>query len=193
MTYRISSNLRRYITVVLAVFGLSICTALASYAQSGPLNTALVAAHWPALWIASPSVEGTEPGVFYFRKEITLASVPQHFWVHVTADNRFILHVNGKYAAEGPARGDLFHWRFETVDLAPLLTPGRNVLAATVWNFGESAPVAQMSYRTGFLMQGDTSAEALVNTGKSWKVRQETGRSALGHEGATRRLCGRTC
>jgi alpha-L-rhamnosidase len=184
MTYRISSNLRRYITVVLAVFGLSICTALASYAQSGPLNTALVAAHWPALWIASPSVEGTEPGVFYFRKEITLASVPQHFWVHVTADNRFILHVNGKYAAEGPARGDLFHWRFETVDLAPLLTPGRNVLAATVWNFGESAPVAQMSYRTGFLMQGDTCAEALVNTGKSWKVRQETGRSALGHEGA---------
>jgi hypothetical protein len=102
----------------------------------------------------------------------------------VSADNRFLLHVNGKYAAEGPARGDLFHWRFETVDLARLLQPGRNLLAAVVWNFGELAPVAQMSNRTGFLMQGDTEAEASVNSGKDWQVRQETGRAALGHEGA---------
>jgi hypothetical protein len=114
---------------------------------------------------------------------MSLSSVPAHFWVHVSADNRFILHVNGKYAAEGPARGDLFHWRFKTVDLAPLLQPGRNVLAAVVWNFGELAPVAQMSNRTGFLMQGDTEVEASVNTGKDWQVRQEPGRAALGHEG----------
>jgi alpha-L-rhamnosidase len=182
-THRISCNLRRFITLVLMGFGLSICCALVSYSQSAPLNTGLVAARWQASWIASSSFEGGRSGVFYFRKEITLSFPPQHFWVHVSADNRFVLHVNGKHAAEGPARGDLFHWRFETIDLAPLLRAGRNVLAATVWNFGESAPVAQMSYRTGFLLQGDTSVEALVNTGNSWKVRQETGRSALGHDG----------
>jgi hypothetical protein len=34
----------------------------------------------------------------------------------------------------GPARGDLLHWRFETVDLSPHLMAGRNILAAVVWN-----------------------------------------------------------
>lgn len=146
-----------------------------------PLHSNLVAAKWPAFWIASPSASPQAPGVFYFRKEFTLSTVPEHYWVHVSADNRYILHVNGRYAAEGPGRGDLFHWRFETVDLAPLLHSGENIVAAVVWNFGELAPVAQMSNRTGFLMQGDTDAESAVNTGIGWRVRQEPGRAALGH------------
>ena len=163
---------------------LSTCFPLFALEQvDRPLNPELVGSRWPAYWIASATEGGTSAGVFCFRKEITIRSTPEHFWVHVSADNRFLLHVNGKYAAEGPARGDLFHWRFETVDLAPLLQPGRNVLAAIVWNFGEQSPVAQMSSRTGFLMQGDTQAETAANTGKDWLVREELGRAALGHDG----------
>ncbi len=182
---RINLKLRSYASLALGAFLLTgCCPVLLSESGAGPLNPRLIAAQWPASWIASASVPGGEPGVFYFRREIALSSVPAHFWVHISADNRFLLHVNGKYAAEGPARGDLFHWRFETVDLAPRLQQGQNVLAAIVWNFGELAPVAQMSNRTGFLMQGDTEVEAAVNTGKDWRVRRETGRAALGHEGA---------
>ncbi|HEY1808343.1 MAG TPA: alpha-L-rhamnosidase C-terminal domain-containing protein [Acidobacteriaceae bacterium] len=149
----------------------------------GPLNPELVGTQWPASWIASPSAGAKAPGVFYFRRELTLDHVPDHYWVHVSADNRFVLHVNGRYAGEGPARGDLFHWRFETIDLAPLLHPGENVVAAVVWNFGEEAPVAQMSNRTGFLMQGDSAEEAGVNTGADWRVRAEPGRGAVAHGG----------
>lgn len=153
-------------------------------AQSAPpLNSALIASNWPAFWIASPTAPARVPGVFYFRRELRLDTVPEHYWVHVSADNRYILHVNGKYVAEGPARGDLFHWRFETVDLAPFLETGNNIVAAVVWNFGDLAPVAQMSDRTGFLIQGDTQAEAAVNTGSAWQVREEPGRAALGHSG----------
>ena len=160
------------------------CLVSAGAQEGRPLNPQLVAAQWPAYWIASPAAPAKSPGVFDFRTEINLEEVPAHYWVHVSADNRYVLYVNGKYAAEGPARGDLFHWRFETVNLAPLLETGRNVIAAVVWNFGEEAPVAQMSNRTGFLMQGDTAAEAAVNTGLSWRVRAEPGRGALGHDGA---------
>jgi alpha-L-rhamnosidase len=152
---------------------------MSARAQNPPLNPDLIAAKWPATWIASPLAPAKAPGVFYFCKEIVLATVSKHYWVHVSADNRFVLHVNGQYAAEGPARGDLLHWRFETVDLAPLLRAGTNVIAAVVWNFGEAAPTAQMSSRTGFLMQGDTDSEAAVNTGLEWHVRQEAGRLAL--------------
>jgi alpha-L-rhamnosidase len=184
-TSRVNRNSTNLMALLLGALGLlGSCLGFASAPSTTPLNDALVAARWRASWIASASVPGGLPAAFYFRREISLSTVPAHFWVHVSADNRFLLHVNGKYAAEGPARGDLFHWRFETVDLAPLLHPGGNVLAAVVWNFGELAPVAQMSNRTGFLMQGDTQAEASVNTGKDWQVRQEPGRAALGHEGA---------
>ncbi|MBV8629346.1 MAG: hypothetical protein JOZ83_00365 [Silvibacterium sp.] len=153
-----------------------------------PLDSKLVASKWQASWIAHPTAPAKAPGVFYFRRALTLETVPAHYWVHVSADNRFLLHINGKYAAEGPARGDLFHWRFETIDLAPFLHAGENVLAAIVWNFGEMAPIAQMSNRTGFLMQGDTDAESAVDTGSSkthegWRVREEPGRAALGHKG----------
>ena len=152
--------------------------------QTPPLNPALEASQWPAFWIASATSPGTTQGVFVFRREIDLASVPGHFMVHVSADNRYLLHVNGQYAAEGPARGDLFHWRFETVDLAPFLHPGKNVIAAVVWNFAELSPVAQMSNRTGFLLQGDGPAESILNTGAAWRVRREPGRAALGSTGA---------
>jgi alpha-L-rhamnosidase len=159
---------------------------LSAWAQQSevPLNPELIAARWPAFWIAAPNAAPTSAGVFYFRREISVPSVPAHFWVHVSADNRFLLHVNGKYVAEGPARGDLFHWRFETVDLSPFLRPGKNTIAAVVWNFGELAPVAQMTNRTGFLMQGDTAAEAAINTGADWRVREEPGRAAIKHSTA---------
>ncbi|WP_164981501.1 alpha-L-rhamnosidase C-terminal domain-containing protein [Silvibacterium dinghuense] len=136
-----------------------------------------MAAHWPAEWVTCPGAPARDPGVYVFRRQITLAAVPAHYWVHVSGDNRYLLHVNGQYAAEGPARGDVFHWRFETVDLAPLLHAGKNTLAALVWNFGTDAPVAQMSYRTGFLMQGDTAAEDAVDTGSAWQVHEEQGRA----------------
>jgi len=45
--------------------------------------------------------------------------------------------VNGKPVCFGPARADLEHWTFESIDIAPFLKPGKNVIAATVWNFGE--------------------------------------------------------
>jgi alpha-L-rhamnosidase len=162
---------------------LSFFTALTAVAQtSPPLNPALLNSKWHAMWIACPNAAEKDAGVFYFRKEIVLPSVPAHLWVHVSADNRFLLHVNGAYAAEGPARGDLFHWRFETVDLAPLLHSGRNVLATIVWNFGSKAPVAQISNRTGFLMQSDS--DDTVATDGSWLVKQEGGRGAASHDGA---------
>jgi alpha-L-rhamnosidase len=161
-------------------------SALVANAQDArPLSPALIADKWHAHWIACPGAPQKDLGVFYFRKEITLASVPSHFWVHVSADNRFLLHVNGQYAGEGPARGDLFHWRFETIDLSPMLKPGKNLLAATVWNFGTRAPVAQMTNRAGFMLQGDTSAEEVANTDRSWAVVQEKGRGLAVTNGVT--------
>jgi hypothetical protein len=100
--------------------------------------------------------------------------------VHVSADNRYRLYVNGEEVSSGPQRSDVTHWRYETVDLAPRLRPGRNVIAALVWNWGAARPVAQHSYRTGFLVQGDSPREAaLVNTGAGWKLKVDSAYAPL--------------
>src|ERR1039458_2060365 len=126
---------------------------------------------WRASWIAVPGASATEYGVYHFRRTFELAAKPERFVVHVSGDNRYQLFVNGRRVAWGPARGDLFHWRYETVDAAPYLESGKNVFAAVVWNFGELAPEAQVTFETGFLVDGDTPAESVVNTARAGNAR----------------------
>jgi 3',5'-cyclic AMP phosphodiesterase CpdA len=120
---------------------------------------------WTAQWIAVPDSPAFDYGVYHFRRSFQLSAVPASFPIRVTADNRYILFINGERAGLGPARGDLNHWRYETYDIAPQLRSGRNVLAAVVWNAGIDGPIAQNSYRTGFLLAGPKEVE----TGSLWK------------------------
>ena len=146
---------------------------LTSAAQNLPLNPDLLTKEWTAQWLTHPTAPERDYGVYHFRRSFDLPGKPASFIVHVTADNRYRLFVNGQAIGFGPARGDRMHWRYETYDLARWLRAGPNVLAATVWNMGSDAPVAQQSLQTGFLVQGNTVQEAIVNTvAPHWKVLQ---------------------
>jgi hypothetical protein len=149
---------------------ISVVVILTVRAQNLPVNDRFIHGFWDARWIAPEQAEPMAYGVYHFRKSFDLKSVPDQFIIHVSADNRYRLYVNGIEVSLGPARGDLQHWRFETVDIAASLQPGNNTLAAVVWNFAEYAPVAQIWHRTGFILQGDSDSEAVVNTNNTWKV-----------------------
>ncbi len=127
------------------------------------------AVDWSAHWIAAPNTPRTDYGVYHFRKVLDLPSKPDSFVVHVSGDNRYQLYVNGVRVASGPARGDLLHWRYETVDIAPQLRGGSNSIASVVWNFGPDSPMAQISNQTGFLLQGATERERIADTNKTWR------------------------
>ena len=130
----------------------------------------------PARWIADPTAPADSFGVFHFRRVLDLPSKPGRFMVRISADNRYRLTVNGRYASAGPQRSDIMHWRYETVDLAPFLHEGRNVLAATVWNWGAYRPVGQLSRRTALFVQGIRANESIANTGRpGWKVLHDSG------------------
>lgn len=142
---------------------------LEGYNQSF-INPSLLEGTWRARWISLPDEPANTYGVYHFRKSINLETVPSQFVVHVSADNRYKLYVNGHIVSLGPARGDLYNWNFETVDIASFLKPGKNVLAAVVWNYAERKPVAQVSQnQTGFILQGNTEQEWSVNTDRTWK------------------------
>ncbi len=127
-------------------------------------------APWSAKWIADAEAPPKAAGVFHFRRIFSLRAAPAHFIVHVSADNRYRLFVNGTSVSVGPARSDLMHWHYETIDLAPWLKPGRNLIAAEVWNWGEYAPYFQISHRTAFLLHGASTTEAAIDTGPGWKA-----------------------
>jgi alpha-L-rhamnosidase len=151
--------------------------ALALPARPGEKPYDLANGKWPSKWITCPGAPLRSPAVFHFRKRIAVHGTPAHFVVHVSADNRFVLFVNGGRVGEGPARGDLDHWRYATFDIAALLRPGDNLIAATVWNCGWLAPMAQMSDQTGFLVQGDSATESEADSDESWEVEEEKGQS----------------
>ena len=133
-----------------------------------------------ASWITYPGITGHEFGVYHFRKTVELDEKPKHFSVHVSADNRYRLYVNGVSVIAGPQRSDVMHWRYEDIDLAPFLREGNNVIAAVVWHWGEYKPVAQHSFQTGFLVRGATSEEVLIDTGTTdWKSYANSAYSGL--------------
>jgi len=130
--------------------------------------------------------------VFHFRRTFNLAAKPRSFVVRVSGDNRYRLFVNGRSVLVGPARGDVMHWRYEIVDLAPHLHAGNNLIGATVWNWGELRPGAQTSHRTGFLLQAEDPADATVDSGPAWKVTWDRGYNfAPRAAGRARLLCSR--
>ncbi len=124
---------------------------------------------WRAHWISVEGASSGGYGVYLFRKTLDLSSKPEQFIIHVSADNRYKLYVNGTLASLGPIRGDLQHWHFHTLNIAGYLKAGINSISAEVWNEAEFRPEAQISLRTGFVVQGNTSAEEGINTNESWK------------------------
>src|ERR1700754_2309959 len=101
------------------------------------VDSSLLVNLWRSSWITVPGESSNGYGVYLFRKKIDLDKVPDSFVINVSADNRYKLFVNEKQVSLGPARGDLDHWNFTVLNIAPYLHAGRNVIAAQVWNEGE--------------------------------------------------------
>lgn len=153
----------------------SLCVANLAASDSGLPAPApdLLTKHWTARWITHPAAPKSDYGVWLFRRALDLPAKPARFVVHVTADARYQLWVNGQPVCRGPQASDPQEWRYESVDLAPWLQAGANVIAAQVRSYGDLAPFASMGQRTGFLLQGDTAAERIADTGPTWKVARD--------------------
>lgn len=158
---------------MLGLLALTVCGRLA--AEGRLVAESLLRERWTARWITHPTAPRSDYGVWLFRRTVEFAARPARFVVHVTADARYQLWVNGHPACRGPQASDPQEWRYESVDLAPWLEAGANVICAQVRGYGNLAPFASMGWRTGFLLQGDTAAERVIDTGPDWKVMRADG------------------
>ena len=132
-------------------------------------------------WIWHPGCPKDVPAALLFRNEFR----PEEecgIILHVSADQRYELSLDGELISVGPDRGDMDHWAFASYRI--MLAPGNHVLEALVWWIGESAPAANVTYRGGFVLATkgvDECANAGVkelglDTGSpSWRVRELKG------------------
>lgn len=102
--------------------------------------------------------------------------------IHVSGDERYILLLDGRIISRGPDRGTVERWCYSTYELT--LDPGPHTLEAVVYQIGPSAPMAQLSWRGGFILKAEGAYDKLLTTGKSnWKVAVLEGNRLVGMGG----------
>ncbi|MEI8309468.1 MAG: alpha-L-rhamnosidase C-terminal domain-containing protein [Verrucomicrobiota bacterium] len=124
---------------------------------------------WPCRWISHPDAP-QPPLVTAYKREFSVSknSVAR---IHVSADERYELFLDGARIGRGPERGAPHWWYFETYDLE--LEEGDHCLVARVWSLGRTmAPTAQMSVAPGFLLasEGDEFLQILGTGIALWEV-----------------------
>jgi hypothetical protein len=91
--------------------------------------------------------------------------------LHMTADSRYMLFLNGKYLGQGPVRAWPNHWRYDSYDLAPELREGENTLAVLVNHWGEGN-FQYIPAPPGLLAQLELESETIASDA-SWLASPE--------------------
>jgi len=113
-------------------------------------------ARW--IWVPDYDDSANEAGFVLFRKTFSLSEkAPEPCTVHVSADTRYRLFVNGQSVSFGPCKSYADAWTYESVDLAPYCVKGDNVISARVLRYSPvyagNSSMMRSKY-PGFLVQG---------------------------------------
>jgi len=127
---------------------------------------------WGAAIFTDTRPEGLEtvPSHFVkFRKDFT-AVADEPLEIDVSADERYILLLDGREISRGPHRGLANRWNYQSYRVTGL-EPGAHRLEAVCWQLGEHAPLAQVTLRGGFVLKASGQYDAQLTTGKAdWRV-----------------------
>ena len=94
--------------------------------------------------------------------------------IHVSADERYHLYVDGQLEGRGPERGSDRAWFYETYDLD--LSAGQHTFVAIVWRLGAIGPQAQIGLAGGFLLEVEGAFGDMLSTkAGAWETKQVKG------------------
>lgn len=114
-----------------------------------------------------------KPGVaIAFRKTFELPQVPAAATLHLFADARYVLWVNGAYVERGPARFQPNGPEYDSVSIARHLNAGHN--AVVVFVYGNLSGGKVMRHVPGFTAMLEADGKAIGRTDASWKWSNNT-------------------
>ena len=103
-----------------------------------------------------PGAQYSETKLYWFRRVLTLPKAPQKAILHISAEARYKLFINGQRAAFGPCRSSAEEKYYDTVDVTAYLREGDNEIFCPVLQLTETSDMTapRMLYavrRTGNL------------------------------------------
>ena len=127
-----------------------------------------------AAWVWMPGDGGTDTAFLKFRNEFEVKEGDGPLTIDVSADERYHLTCDGAFVSRGPNRSTVENWQYNTYEID--LKPGKHVLEATVWKTCDFAPLAQLSWRGGFILKANEAYDQRLTTGVAkWKVGRLSG------------------
>lgn len=119
-----------------------------------------------AEWITAKEC-GNEPNTWIcFQKRLKLNRVGRSVPVRIAADSKYWLYINGEKVVieggvkRGPSPAGSY---FDTVDIAPFLRKGENVISVLVWYFGKDGFSHKSTGAASLFMDGE-----YISTDSSW-------------------------
>ena len=133
----------------------------------------------------TPEFLAREPQTFLrFRRDFEAAPGAGALELDVSADERFVLLLDGEEIGRGPHRGLANRWHCHAYRVDNL-APGCHRLEAVCWQIGEHAPLAQRSVRGGFVLKASGPFDVALTTGKApWLVAPLAGTRMTGRSNA---------
>ena len=114
-----------------------------------------------------------------FRRVFWAKEMEESAVIHISADSRFKLYVNGAFVCAGPVPGNRFTTYYSSVDIAPFLTTGENAISVHVLKFPfdsdgatrfETGPIWLQSTSKGGLWLDGGDALPGIGTNEEWRV-----------------------
>ncbi len=126
-----------------------------------------------AVWVGGAHPFDLHETYLNFRSDIVLAGRPGRAVFYLSADSRYRLWVNGRFAGRGPERSWPSSMAIDERIVTNLLQPGVNHIAVQVYSPGYSHFAYVHRGACGLIGWLEVNGEVAQTTGPAWKVRQD--------------------
>jgi len=140
--------------------------------------------NWKAKWVWIEGEESPKNFGLAARKVINIEDSLKEAKLHITADSRYVVWLNGKRLGQGPVRSWPWDWSYDTYDVKRALCPGKNVISVLVLHYGVSN-FQYIENRAGLLAQLDMinskGKRFSIGTDRTWRGIPHPSYCNLGH------------
>jgi len=123
--------------------------------------------------IWSPAAPAGKQAYVAFRRSFDLDKKPSSAPLHLFADSRYMLWVNGRQVLRGPCRFNPKRPEFDTLDIAPHLQAGPNTLVALVHHYPATSGRI-MKHAPGLTAILEADGREILRSDGSWRCSPDT-------------------
>src|SRR5690349_16404591 len=93
--------------------------------------------HWTGRWIWLAGQPRPRNFFLMARGRVEVPAGFRSATLAITAANRYVLYLNGRYMGRGPARSGQFQKSYDSYDAGAALRPGGNLIAVLAYYYGQ--------------------------------------------------------